>query len=117
MGSSGLRMFRRLQYDPTANPINPNRMIILSFSRTDLLSPSFEDQNVIISINGGKIRARAELLKAPTREITAPKFGMAMANTKVIKTKTVLVMYSATSLDLSDVKCFSMNGHTMLKGT
>lgn len=94
-------MFKRLQYDPTANPTNPKIIIKVSFSRTHLPNPCFEDQKVIISINGGKIKARAELLKAPTREITAPKFGMAIEKMKVMKTNTVLVTYSATSLDFS----------------
>lgn len=79
--------------------------------------PCFSDQNVIISMNGGKIKARAELLKAPTKDITAPRFGIAMAKTNVMNTKNVLVIYSGTSLYLSDWKYFCMNGQTMLKGT
>lgn len=35
------------------------------------------------SIIGGKINARAELLKDPTKDITADKFGMAAAKATV----------------------------------
>lgn len=99
---SEFSMFKKLQYDPTANPMNPKKMISRSFVSMNLVKPLFSGQKVMISIRGGKIKAKAELLKAPTREITAPRFGMAMEKTNVMKTKTVLVMYSATLLDFSD---------------
>lgn len=71
----------------------------------------------MISMNGGNINANAELLNAPTNEITAPKFGIAIANANVTNTKTVRVAYSAKRFDLSLRKCFFMVGHTMLNGT
>lgn len=92
-------------------------MMARSFHKRHLLAPSLSGQNVIISMHGGKIRAKAELLKAPTREITAPKLGMAIANMKVMKTNRVLVPYSAKSLKESEWKLFLVMGQTMLKET
>lgn len=42
--------------------------------------PEQWSQNVISSIIGGKINASAQLLKEPTKEITADRFGIAAAN-------------------------------------
>lgn len=41
--------------------------------------PEHWSQNVTSSIIGGKIKASAELLKDPTKEITADRFGIAAA--------------------------------------
>lgn len=110
-------MFNKLQYEPTTNPINPKRIIRISFKRIQLLKPCFSEEKVIISINGGKINASAELLNAPTSEMTAPRFGMATAITNVMKTRNVLVTYSAISQDFSVWNFFSMKGQMMLNGT
>lgn len=42
----------------------------------------------MISIRGGKINANAELLNAPTKEITAPRLGIAAAKATKIKDDT-----------------------------
>jgi len=52
--------------------------------------PGCVGQNVISSMMGGKIRASVELLTAPTREITAPKFGTAEARKTANKEYKVL---------------------------
>lgn len=45
--------------------------------------PEHWSQNVMSSIIGGKINASAELLKDPTKDITADKFGIAAAKATV----------------------------------
>lgn len=94
-------MLSRLTYDPTINPIKPNRTIAISFHKIQLFFPKLSGQKVMISIKGGKISANAELLKAPTNEITAPRFGIAIANANVTKTRKVLVACSANLFDFS----------------
>lgn len=54
--------------------------INMSFKRIQLYLPRSESQKVIISIIGGKISARVELLAAPTNEITALKLGINIAS-------------------------------------
>lgn len=66
---------------------------------------------------GGNIKAKAELLNAPTRDITAPKFGTAAARANVNTTNKVRVRYSPTISAVSLVRCRFTNGQTMLKGT
>lgn len=110
-------MFKMLTYDPTKNPTNPNNIIAMSFQKTQLYFPNLSGQNVTISISGGKINANAELLNAPTKEITAPKFGMAMARANVRKTKPVRKAYSPTCLAFSVLKCFFTGGQRMFIGT
>lgn len=57
-----------------------------SFHSFQSFLPNWSGQNVTISINGGNIKARAELLKAPTNEIIPLKFGIraAAATVKVM---------------------------------
>lgn len=95
-------MFSRLTYDPTTNPTTPNTAINMSFHKIQLFFPNLSGQQVTISIKGGKISAKAELLNAPTSEITAPKFGIAIARAKVTNTSKVLVALSANRLVLSE---------------
>lgn len=45
--------------------------------------PEHWSQNVMSSIIGGKINASAELLKEPTKEMTADRLGMAAARATV----------------------------------
>lgn len=45
--------------------------------------PEQWSQNVMSSMIGGKISANAELLKDPTKDIIADRFGMAAANATV----------------------------------
>jgi hypothetical protein len=59
----------------------PNTIIEISFAIIQgvIVWPGCVGQNVISSMMGGKIKAKVELLTAPTKEITAPKFGTAEA--------------------------------------
>ena len=76
------------------NPIKPNSMSTRSFHSFHLYEPNLSGQNVTISSVGGNINAKVELLRAPTRDMTAPRFGMAAASPNVMITKIVRVMYS-----------------------
>lgn len=58
-------------------PSIPKTMMRTSFIMMRGESPLF--QKVTISIMGGKMRARVELLTAPTRDMTSAKLGMAAA--------------------------------------
>lgn len=80
---------------PKINPEKPNIMIAISFQRIQFFFPNPWCQKVIISITGGKIRARAELLKAPTNEITADKLGIAAAKPTeiLIKRRKIKLLY------------------------
>lgn len=106
-----------LTYDPITNPTKPKITMATSFQRTQLNRPNLSGQNVIISIIGGKINANAELLNAPTKEITAPKFGIAIANANVRNTKPVRSAYSPKCFDFSVCKCFCTAGQSMFIGT
>ena len=99
------------------NPIKPNNTMQMSFHKIQLFFPNLSGQKVTISIIGGKISASAELLKAPTSEITAPKFGIAIAKANVANTRSVLVACSASRFDCSVWKYTLIQGHTILKGT
>lgn len=59
----------------------PKTIIEISFAiiQFEIFWPGWVGQNVISSMMGGKIKAKVELLTAPTKEITAPKFGTAEA--------------------------------------
>lgn len=73
-------MFHKLAYDPKPNPRKP--IIIIIISLINMITNSLPEQwsqNVMSSIIGGKINASAQLLKDPTKEMTADKFGMAAA--------------------------------------
>lgn len=80
----GSMMFHKLAYDPKPNPRKPITTIITSLITISTNSlPEQWSQNVMSSIIGGKINARAELLNDPTKEITADRFGMAAAKATV----------------------------------
>lgn len=68
-----------LAYEPNINPITPNNIIEMSFHSTQLYFPRLCGQNVIISINGGKINASVDELIAPTNEIIGPRLGTSAA--------------------------------------
>lgn len=84
-------MLQMLVYVPNAKPHNPNIRIPMSFQRTQLCFPNPSCQKVIISITGGNIRAKVELLTAPTKDITADKFGIAAA--KATETEGKMYIY------------------------
>lgn len=56
-------------------------MSLTNISKNSL--PKHWSQNVTSSMIGGKIKASAELLKDPTKEMIADKFGMAAAKATV----------------------------------
>lgn len=64
---------------PDTNPVMPKIMMVTSFQSFQWCLPSWSGQSVIISMNGGKMSARAELLNAPTREMIPLKFGISAA--------------------------------------
>lgn len=73
---------------PNTKPMIPKIMMQMSFQRIQfhLPSPLGWSQNVTISIIGGKMSAKVLLLTAPTREITAPRFGIMAARMNVNRT-------------------------------
>lgn len=80
----GSMMFHKLAYDPKPNPRNPTIIIRISLINISVNSfPEHWSQNVMSSIIGGKINASAELLKDPTKEIIADRFGIAAAKATV----------------------------------
>lgn len=80
----GSIMFHKLAYDPKPNPRKPIIIIRISLINISVNSlPEHWSQKVISSIIGGKINASAELLKDPTREIIADRFGIAAAKATV----------------------------------
>lgn len=74
-----------LAYVPNKNPVIPNTMIATSFQSLHECWPSLSGQNVTISMIGGKIKARAELLTAPTRDMIPLRFGITAAAATVTK--------------------------------
>lgn len=80
----GSMIFHKLAYDPKPNPRKPIIIIITSLINIIVNSlPEQWSQNVMSSIIDGKINASAELLKEPTKDMTADKFGMAAAKATV----------------------------------
>lgn len=80
----GSMMFHKLAYDPKPNPRKPIIIIIVSLITIIANSlPEQWSQNVMSSIIGGKINARAELLNDPTKDMTADRFGIAAAKVTV----------------------------------
>jgi hypothetical protein len=110
-------MFNRLTYEPTMNPMQPKSTMAMSFHKIQLFFPNLSGQKVMISMRGGKMSANAELLKAPTSEMTAPRLGIAIARANVTNTRIVLVACSANLLECSEWKCALTQGHTILNGT
>lgn len=110
-------MLSKLTYDPRRKPTHPNSIMATSFHKIQFPFPSLSGQKVTISINGGNIKAKAELLKAPTKDMTAPRFGMAIAKPKVMSTRTVRTKYSPICWAFSLGNSFLTAGQTMLKGT
>lgn len=85
-------IFHKLAYEPKPNPRKP--IIIIIISLINIITNSLPEQcsqNVTSSIIGGKINASAQLLKDPTKEITADRFGMAAAK---VTTKKNNIYYS-----------------------
>lgn len=81
-----LIMLNKLAYDPKPKPSIPIIIMMISLIHITTNSlPEHWSQNVINSINGGKIKASAELLKDPTKEIIDDRFGMAAAKATVKK--------------------------------